>query len=394
VTRTRIAITLCFFADGAVIGTLASRLPGIQAQTGLGNAQLGAALFAMSVGAMATMPVAGWLSDRFGSGRTSVLALITLCIGLVLAGRAHALASLAAGLLVAGAGFGAANVAINAQGLALERRHDRRILSFFHAAFSFGGLAGAGIGALAAWADIRPVVHLIAVAAVLATAVVAAGPQLLPAAAQAGEASKTLGLPPRPILLLGVAAFCCLLAEGSAADWSGVYLSKSAGATAGVAALGYSAFALAMACSRLIGDRLTGRLGPAWLVRAGALLAASGLCVSLAVGSVGVGLAGFACMGAGLGVVVPVLFRAAGTTPGVSAGVGVAAVSTLGWLGFLAGPPAIGLTAHVVGLRAALGLVVVAVLVLASLARLTGRRRIAPEHQLSSCEVKFQIADA
>ena len=99
-------------------------------------------------------------------------------------------------------------------------------------------------------------------------------------------------------------------------------------------------------------------------------------------------------MGAGLGVVVPVLFRAAGTTPGVSAGAGVAAVSTLGWFGFLAGPPSIGLAAHVVGLRAALGLVVVAALVLASLARLAGRTGSGRAHQLSSREVKFQIADA
>jgi hypothetical protein len=394
VTRTRFAIILCFFADGAVLGSLASRLPAIQSQAGLGNGQLGAALFAMSLGAMTTMPIAGWLSDRVGSRRTSVLALVTSCFGLALAGRAGGLASLAAGLLVVGAGFGGANVAINAQGLSLERRHDRRILSSFHAAFSFGGLAGAGVGALAAGSAIRPVAHLTVVAAVFATAVVSVGPLLLPLAAQVGNGSKAFARPPRAVLLLGVAAFCCLLGEGSAADWSGVYLSKSVGATAGVAALGYSAFALAMACSRLVGDRLAARLGSAGLVRAGALLAAAGLGASLAVGSVAVALVGFACMGGGLGVVVPVLFRAAGTAPGVSAGAGVAAVSTLGWFGFLAGPPAIGLAAHVVGLRAALGLVVVAALVLASLARLAGRTGTGPEHQLSSREVKFQIADA
>ena len=376
-----------------MLGSLASRLPAIQSQARLGNGQLGAALFAMSLGAMTTMPVAGWLSDRVGSRRASVLALVTSCAGLALAGRANGLASLATGLLLLGAGFGSANVAINAQGLSLEQLRGRTILSSFHAAFSFGGLAGAGVGALAA-DSVRSAPHLTAVAAVLATGVVAVSPLLLPRAAQIGNASKAFARPPRALLLLGVAAFCCLLAEGSAADWSGVYLSKSVGATAGVAALGYSAFALAMACSRLLGDRLAGRLGPAGLVRAGALLAAAGLGATLAVGSVGVALAGFACMGAGLGVVVPVLFRAAGTTPGVSAGAGVAAVSTLGWFGFLAGPPSIGLAAHVVGLRAALGLVVVAALVLASLARLAGRTGSGREHQLSSREVKFQIADA
>src|SRR5262249_27857407 len=142
--------------------------------------------------------------------------------------------------------------------------------------------------------------------------------------------------PPRALLLLGVAAFFTLLAEGAAADWSAVYLSRSLGATAGVAALAYTGFSVAMLTSRAGGDRLNGRLGPAALGRGGGLLAAGGITLALVIGSTPAALVGFAAMGAGLGVVVPVLFRAAGSTTGVAAGVGIAAVSTLGWLGFLA----------------------------------------------------------
>src|SRR5262249_54121828 len=148
-----------------------------------------------------------------------------------------------------------------------------------------------------------------------------------------------------------------------------VYLSGSLGATAAVAALGYTGFSLAMATSRTVGDRLNGRFGPVALARGGGLLAAAGLALALAAGSTPAALVGFVAMGAGLGVGVPVLFRAGGSTPGVSAGVGVAAVSLIGWLGFLSGPPAIGFAAGAVGLRAALGLVVLGALALAVLAR-------------------------
>ena len=123
-----------------------------------------------------------------------------------------------------------------------------------------------------------------------------------------------------------------------------------------------------MTTSRTFGDRLNRRYGPVALARSGAALATIGLGVGLVVGSVPVGIAGFAAMGAGLGVVIPILFRAAASTPNVSASLGVAAVSTIGWLGFLAGPPAIGLAASVVGLRAALGIVVLATLTLTVLA--------------------------
>ena len=173
----------------------------------------------------------------------------------------------------------------------------------------------------------------------------------------------------RPLLLLGLAAFCCMLAEGAAVDWSAVYLSRSAGAGAGLAAVGYSAFSIAMTGSRLTGDRISERLEPATLVCMGALLAAAGLGGALILGSIAAGLVGFVAMGAGLGVVIPVLFRAAGTTAGVSAGAGVATASTIGWLGFLAGPAAIGFVAGLVSLRAALGIVVAMTVLLAGLGR-------------------------
>jgi HAD superfamily hydrolase (TIGR01509 family) len=375
VRATRIAITLFFFADGLLVGSWAARIPAVQRQADLTSSELGLALFAMALGALVAMPVAGRMSERVGSRRVTVVALLSGSASFVLASVATGLGGLAIALFAFGASFGTINVSANAQGLALERLYGRSILSSFHAAFSAGGLVGAGLGAVAAGLDLAPREHFVAIALALVVVAIAGERSLLPPAADGPAPARALVRPPRALLVLGAAAFFTLLAEGAALDWSAVYLSSSVGAAAAVAALGYTGFALAMATSRLVGDRLNGRFGPVALARGGGLLAASGLTLALAIGSTPAALAGFAAMGAGLGVVVPVLFRAAGTTPGVSASAGVATVSTLGWLGFLSGPPAIGFAAGGVGLRTALVLVVLASVALALLARSASPRR-------------------
>ena len=372
---TRVAITLFFLADGLLIGSWASRIPAVQRHADLTSSELGLALFAMSVGALVSMPLAGWLGERIGSRLVTTAALAGGGATLFLASLATGLPGLAGALLGFGAAFGAMNVAANAQGIALERSYGRSILSSFHAAFSFGGLVGAGLGALVAAAAIGPRAHFGVLGLLLVVGALAGGRRLLPPERCERPAAPVLARPPRVLLVLGVAAFFTLLAEGAAVDWSAVYLSGSLGATAAVAALGYTGFSLAMTASRLAGDRLNGRLGPAALARGGGLVATTGLALALLIGSAPAALLGFVAMGAGLGVVVPVLFRAAGSTPGVPAGVGIAAVSTIGWLGFLAGPPAIGFAADTVGLRAALGLVVAATAMVALLARSASPRR-------------------
>jgi MFS family permease len=379
---TRVVVTLFFFADGLLLGSWASRIPAVQAQAGLTNTALGFALFASSLGALVAMPIAGQLCERIGSARVTVAALVVACVCLVGASAAGGFAALALGLLGFGAGFGSVNVAANTQGIALERLYGRTILSAFHAAFSVGGMAGAAAGALAARIGVTPSAHIGALALVLSVSAIALRRRLLPAVAGDGAPRRAMRRPSRALLLLGAAAFCTLLAEGSAADWSATYLRQSMAATSAVAGLGYATFSLAMASSRMLGDRLGRRLGPAMLARVGGVLASCGLTAALVAGSPQLALVGFAAMGAGLGVVVPVLFRAAGSTPGTSASVGVATVSSIGWLGFLAGPPAVGLAAGAIGLRAALGIVVAAMVCLVFLAQ--GARLRPPEASVVS----------
>jgi MFS family permease len=388
----RLAIGLFFFADGLLLGSWAGRIPAVAHHASLTNARLGLALFAASLGALVAMPLAGRLCERIGSRRVALPALLLGSASLFAASLATGLSGLAAALLGFGAAFGALNVSANAQGLALERLSGRSILSSFHAAFSAGGLAGAGLAGLAAGAGLEPRTHFAVLAAVLTAIGVGAVKFLLPPGADDEAKSRTFARPPRAIVVLGAAAFCTMLAEGAAADWSAVYLSHSFGVAAGIAALAYTAFSLAMAASRSVGDGLNRRLGPVTLARSGAAVSTIGLGLALAIGSVPVAIAGFAAMGAGLGVVVPVLFRAAASTATVSASAGVAAVSSIGWFGFLAGPPAIGFAASAVGLRAALGIVVLSTLTLAVLAgsaaphrRRAGAAQMAPALDSAPC---------
>jgi MFS family permease len=369
VRRARAAVTVVFLAHGTLFGTWVSRIPAIQDTIDLTEGELGIALLGGTVGALIALPVAGWIVARSGSRTTLVRALPAFVGSVVLIGAAQSLLTLALTLLLFGMALGTLDVAMNAHGLAVEREHGRPILSSFHGAWSSGGLVGAGVGALAAWLDVEALPHFLAVALVVGVAGLLPTRWLLPAEADRPEEGARLRRPPRRIAVLGLVAFCGLFAEGAAADWSGIYIDDSLDATPGVAALGFAAFSVTMAVFRLLGDRLTERWGPAALTRGGGLLAAAGLAGALAIAHPVAALVGFACMGAGLAAVVPVVFRAAGSVPGLAPAAGIAALTSVGYSAFLVGPPAIGFLAEVTSLSAALAVVVVLLGLLAAFAR-------------------------
>jgi hypothetical protein len=367
----RWAIAAIFAGYGAVVGTWAARVPALQERAHVGNATLGLALAGLAAGALVAMPISGWRSARDGSRRTTLASVTAIVIALPIPSLATSAAGLILGAVALGAANGAIDVAMNAHGVEVERRLGRPILSSLHAGYSLGGLIGAGVGALLAAGGVDVRVHFAAMALVLAAVAAVAAPRLLPAAADAAPRGGRLALPPRKLWPLGAIAFCCLLAEGAAADWSAVYIKGPLGAAAGTAALGFTGFSVAMTVSRLFGDRLTLRVGAVHVVRGGALLATAGLGAALLVAAPAAGVAGFACLGAGVAVVVPVVFRAAGTGHGVAAGTALAAVTTTGYTGFLVGPPIIGAIAGAASLPAALTLVLAATLLVAALAPYT-----------------------
>jgi MFS family permease len=371
--QARAAVTAIFLLNGLIFGAWAARIPAVRDRVGLSDGELGIVLACAAVGSILAMPIAGGRAARIGSRRATRGAFALVCLATGLIALAPNLPVLCALAFFYGASMGSLDVTMNAHGVAVERRYGRAILASFHAAFSIGGLAGAALGALAAAVglDVRAQLAIVAVAS--AVIGLTWSRRFLAADEDSMEdrAEPVFVRPPRKLLALGALAFACLLIEGASADWSAVYLRDDLGTTAAVAAIGFTAFSVTMTFGRIFGDRLVDRFGPEAIVRAGGSIAAIGFGLALLVSAPVAAIAGFACLGAGMSGVVPIVFRASGQVPGMPAGVGLAAVSSTGYLGFLVGPPTIGGLAEIMGLPAALGVIVVLALAVALLAPTT-----------------------
>lgn len=369
----RIAATILFAVDGAVFGSWAGRIPDVAANVGAGPTALGLALLCVSIGALASMQLTGALCARLGTGVVATGAAILTSITLALPGLAGSVGLLAVGLLVFGVGTGALNVAANAVGVRVEAAVGRPVLPSLHAGFSFGGLAGAGAGALVA-AAAPPALHLLAVAATGVAVSAAVAPTLLaagqnPVADGPGGTSPATGMRGL-VIVLGVIAGCTAFAEGTVTDWGGLRLDEI-GASPALASAGYAAFSLAMAIGRLAGSSMLRVLGPTGLVTGGALLAATGAAAVATLPVVAVGLAGFVLIGLGLANVFPIAIARAGAQAGPA---GVARASTVGYTGLLGGPPLLGILAEAVGMYVAFSAVALLGVLTAGLAVLVRPR--------------------
>ena len=352
--RAAVAIALIFFVNGTMIGAWGSRIPALRDRLDLSTGQLGIALAFVAAGALIAMPLAGSLAARVGSRPPTRVFVLAMCGVPVLSAVAPSFGLLLLAALALGAANGGVDVAMNTQGTTIEQRRGRLLLGRLHAAFSAGGLAGAASGALAVEAGLSAAAHLTILGALCAAAVAATSGALVGGDAQPDRSEPTFARPTRPLAALGILAFCCLLAEGAALDWGAVYVDDDLGASASLAALAYAAFSATMLTGRLLSDRLVTAFGPVALLRAGGVVAGGGLAIALAIGQPAVALLGFAALGAGLSVVIPLVFRAATLRGGAPA---LAAVSTLGYTGFLTGPPLIGAIADATSL--ATGLIIV-----------------------------------
>ncbi len=376
--RARWATLGAFFIQGAVFATWVSRIPVVQDRLHLSNSTLGMALLAISAAGMISMPVTGQIVARVGARRTVRVGVMLYCLTLLLPAMAGNFWQLALGLAGLGTLFGAMNVAINSQAVIVERAYGRPIMAGFHAFFSLGGMAGAGVGALMAALGVPVLTHFLMMAGVLGTMGAVAAPMMLPEPARHSEESAAKGsrlaafLRPH-LLLLGLVTFCVLVGEGAMGDWTAVYLHRGRGPGAGFAAVGFAVFSVAMTVGRLLADRVTAKLGRVRFVRYGGMLAAVGLGVGLLSHVPVLAILGFACAGAGFSGIVPILFSAAGRTAGVAPSAGIATVATMGFVGFLLGPPVIGVVADWMSLSWGLGVVVVTSGVAAGLGGFVGR---------------------
>ena len=356
--RARAGVATVFFLNGFGYGSWVPRIAEIRDELGINDGQLGLALFMAALGALIAMPLAGAAAHRHGS--RSATAAAVACFGLSLPGLALApdLIGLGLALFVVGAAAGALDVSMNAQGVAVEKHHWRPIMSSLHGMFSLGGMAGAAATGMIATLEVALLPHFVAIAALVCALGVAACRPMLPAAIEAGAEGPGFARPSLRILLPGVVALAALLSEGAMADWGAVYLSGNLGASTTSAAAAFAAFSMMMAAGRFTGDRLVARLGGDAVVRGGGALAALGLGLTLLIGHPLLAVIGFGLVGAGLSCTFPVVLSSAARTPGLPPSAAIAAVCTVGYFGFLLGPPLIGGLAELIGLPGALGLVV------------------------------------
>ncbi len=357
----RLAVLIMFFLNGAVFGSWVSRIPDVQLRLGLGEGALGLVLLGIAAGVITALTLAGGFIARFGSRTVTIAGAAVLCLLLPPLALMPGAMALWINLFVFGAAMSLMDVAMNAQGVEVEQRYRRALMSSFHAAFSIGGFAGAALSAGLAALTMLPFYHFSMVSILFLFVIAITGPRLLANNGQSDADEPVFQLPRRVLWPLGIVAFCTALGEGAMADWSAVYLTSVVKTSASLAAIGFAAFSLTMTIGRLLGDKVVSFIEPPWLVRGGGLLAALGLTFALVYPQPAVVILGFAAVGAGLSISIPLTFSAAGNVPGISSGVGIAGVATIGYAGFLAGPPLIGLLAEATSLQ--ISLFVIAVLV-------------------------------
>ena len=342
---------------GAVSGSFATRIPWIQGHLHLGPTPLGLALVAPAIGGLLTMPLAGRIVHRYGGRATLCVMLALLCAALALPALSPDLPVLFVTLFLLGAGMASTDVVMNANGVQVERLLHRSIMSGLHGLWSVGVLLGSALGALAARAGLDARVHLAAMAAVLIVVGALIGRSLLDVRAEPlDEAPSRFTLPSRDILTVGLVGLCAIFAEGSAAGWSGVYLKDVTGASAGIAAASYTALACTMAAMRLGGDLLVRRLGVVRTVRLAGCLAVAGGLLIVPAHNAPQAVAGFALLGLGIAVVIPLTYAAAGRR-GANPNQSIAGVATITYGADLTAPAVIGAVAGLTSLPVSFALV-------------------------------------
>jgi MFS family permease len=358
VRRARAATTLIFFVTGFVYAAWATRIPAITTDLELSAGALGLAILGLEAGAILGLPAGGVLAARAGSRTALRIGFAAYPAALLGVALAPTLPSLALALAVMAGASSIVDVAMNAQGIELERRYRRPLLSGLHAGHPFGLVAGGLAGSAAAAAGMNVDAHLGAVAVVGLAAGIGATFWLVNDLAAPG-ARRTFARPSGPLLGLGLIAFCAFLLDGAAYNWSAVHLSSEHGAGAALAAAAFTLFSLTLALGRLFGDRLVERRGRGQVVQGCGAVAAAGSTLAIAAPGAALSLAGWTLFGLGLAALAPTVLGAAPAAGRGSPAAAIAAVTTVGYLGSFTGPPLIGALAEVGSLSAALVLLVV-----------------------------------
>ena len=377
----RWATTGVFVVNGAAIGTWVAQIPWVQERFDLSKSAMGLVLVGMALAVILAFPVAGQAIVRHGSERMVWVGGIVCALAVNLPVLAPHPVLVALGLAVLGGASATQDVSMNSHGVKVEKDIRRPIMSSLHAGWAFGGMAGAGFAAAGTALGLDARVTVALASALLLATLVATARRIGHGSAAEGDDAPGFTLPSRGVVLLAILCLLVMVTEGAMADWGGLYLRQDLGASAALGALAYSFFTAGMTAGRIVGDWVNHRIGAVALLRWGALLTGVPLGAVLLIGQPAAALIGLFLVGLGVSNGVPLMFSAAGRQPDTPPGPGIAAVSSMGSLGFLAGPPVIGFVADAISLPWALAMLILGAIVVFALARRAAGRSEAPPAQ-------------
>lgn len=354
----RTAISLYFFFAGLIFSSWASRIPDVKDMFALNEAELGAVLFMLPLGALLALPVAGWVVQRLGSKQASVGSIFLYIVLLFLISKAHSVLSISIILFLFGIIGNFANIAMNTQGLSVQHQLKKPILSGLHAMWSLGAFLAAAITGWTMSAGWSMEMHFGVISIAAAVVALFFSFSLIKDAA-VEHPQKVFALPNRGLLLMGFICFCVAMSEGAMADWSSLYYRQVVHELSKVSTVGYTAFALCMALGRFFGDRLLQAFGYSTVLKLNGILVCIGMSLALAINSPEAVIIGFALVGLGVSSVIPIVYMLSAKSKSMAPSAAIAAVSSIGFMGFLFGPPIIGFVAQETGLRLALSIVAI-----------------------------------
>ena len=370
-SRARWATRAQFLNLGFVAGVWGVHVPSVKANYALDEQSLAGVLLAMSVGSLLTLSIAGRTVGRLGARNTTVLAGWGFCFALGLSLVLPSFWALVPAMMLLGASESVFDVAINAEGTTLETLSNRAVMSGFHGMFSLGAMSGAASAALMLRESIPAWLQLVCVGSVIAVSILVSSRGMLASHPAAPTGQATFTWPKGTLLLVGMLICFGMLAEGVMYNWSVLYVNQELRSPQEFAALAYVAFAGATAVMRFAGDSVRARVSERTMLVVGPTLSALAMLLVLVVAKPWFALAGFALVGVGLATVVPILYNAATRVPGVSRAAAIASVSSIGYVGFMIGPPIVGGIAHGTTLTVAMGTLIAAALIL-----IIGARRV------------------
>lgn len=349
----RIAIGGAFFLYGNCFASWASRIPDIKNTLQLSEAQLGVVLFALPIGTLASLPLSGWIVGTLGSKRIAIVAITLYALLLTGIGYWDSMAALMINLICFGAAGNLLNIAVNTQAVALGKHYEKPIMGAFHGMWSIAGFVGAGFGALMIDRHINPLHHFMLVSAVTIVMAIAMAPRLIPHGQVEQKKEPLFALPDKPLAILGIIAFCAMIGEGALYDWCGIYMRDVVKTEPRLVGYGLSAFLFSMAAGRFISDWTVKRFGARTTLIMSGAINSIGLLVAVIHPVFNTVLFAFFLAGVGTSAIVPLVYSLAGRSGRLSPGAALAAVTTIGFCGFLIGPPLIGFIAEFAGLRTA-----------------------------------------